>query len=145
MPMSVLAPGQLQYALAALLMLTGLYGMLAKTNLARKLMAMNVMQVAVIVFFIALAVRSDGSPPIEIEHADIDADMFSPEARLDPSRRERVADHHPTRTEISESAVDARLPGLLRLDRQLRIGKASILQRGQHIENDATLEGNLAF
>ena len=69
MPMSVLAPGQLQYALAALLLLTGLYGMLAKTNLARKLMAMNVMQVAVIVFFIALAVRSDGSPPIEIEHA----------------------------------------------------------------------------
>ena len=66
--MSVLVPGQLQYALAALLLLTGLYGMLAKTNLARKLMAMNVMQVAVIVFFIALAVRSGGSPPIEIEH-----------------------------------------------------------------------------
>ena len=70
-PMSVLAPGQLQYALAALLMLTGLYGMLAKTNLARKLMAMNVMQVAVIVFFIALAVRSGGSPPIEMERAAI--------------------------------------------------------------------------
>ena len=67
--MSLPLPGQLQYALAALLMLTGLYGMLAKTNLARKLMAMNIMQVAVIVFFIALAVRSGGSPPIEIEHA----------------------------------------------------------------------------
>ncbi len=60
--------GQLQYALAAVLLLIGLYGMLVKTNFARKLMAMNVMQVAVIVFFVSLAVRSGGTPPIEIEH-----------------------------------------------------------------------------
>ncbi|MDA1094195.1 MAG: cation:proton antiporter subunit C [Acidobacteria bacterium] len=66
--MSQLGLGHLQYTLAMVLLLIGLYGMLATTNLARKLMAMNVMQVAVIVFFISLAVRSGGSPPTEVEH-----------------------------------------------------------------------------
>ena len=67
--MSAIEGGQLQYVLAATLLLIGLYGMLVKTNLARKLMAMNVMQVAVIVFFVSLAVQSGGTPPIELEHA----------------------------------------------------------------------------
>ncbi len=66
--MSVIAWGQLQYVLAATLLLVGLYGMLVKTNFVRKLMAMNVMQVGVIVFFVSLAVRAGGTPPIEIEH-----------------------------------------------------------------------------
>ena len=54
--------------LAALLLLIGLYGMLVRPNLVRKLMAMNVMQVGVIVFFVSLAMRAGGTPPIEIEH-----------------------------------------------------------------------------
>ena len=66
--MSLIVWGQLQYALAAALLLVGLYGMLVKTNFVRKLMAMNVMQVGVIVFFVSLAVRTGGTPPIEIEH-----------------------------------------------------------------------------
>ena len=65
--MSLVAWGQLQYVLAAVLLLVGLYGMLVKTNFVRKLMAMNVMQVGVIVFFVSLAVRAGGTPPIEIE------------------------------------------------------------------------------
>lgn len=65
--MSVIAWGQLQYGLAAVLLLIGLYGMLVKTHFVRKLMAMNVMQVGVIVFFVSLAVRTGGTPPIEIE------------------------------------------------------------------------------
>ena len=65
--MSLIAWGQVQYVLAAVLLLIGLYGMLVKTNLVRKLMAMNVMQVGVIVFFVSLAVRDGGTPPIEIE------------------------------------------------------------------------------
>ena len=66
--MNVIAWGQLQYVLAALLLLIGLYGMLVRPNLVRKLMAMNVMQVGVIVFFVSLAMRAGGTPPIEIEH-----------------------------------------------------------------------------
>lgn len=63
----MIAWGQLQYVLAALLVLIGLYGMLVRLNLVRKLMAMNVMQVGIIVFFVSLAVRAGGTPPIEIE------------------------------------------------------------------------------
>ena len=65
--MSLIAWGQLQYGLAGVLVLVGLYGMLVKTHFVRKLMAMNVMQVGVIVFFVSLAVRAGGTPPIEIE------------------------------------------------------------------------------
>jgi multicomponent Na+:H+ antiporter subunit C len=56
----------LNYWLAALLVLIGLYGMLAQRNLVKKLMAMNILQVAVILFFIALAVKSGATVPIAI-------------------------------------------------------------------------------
>ena len=52
------------YVLAVLLLLVGLHGMLARRNLVRKLMAMGVLQVAVIVFFIAAAAKSSAHPPI---------------------------------------------------------------------------------
>ncbi len=58
--------GHLNYGLAALLLMIGLHGMLVRPNLVKKLMAMNVMQVAVIMFFISLAVKTGGTPPIEI-------------------------------------------------------------------------------
>ena len=61
--------GQLTYWLASALLLLGLYGMLAKPNLVRKLMAMNILQVAVIIFFIALAAKSGATAPIAIEGA----------------------------------------------------------------------------
>lgn len=52
------------YTLSALLFLIGLYGILSRAHLVRKLMAMNILQVAVIVFFITLAYKSDATPPI---------------------------------------------------------------------------------
>ena len=55
---SVEVNGYLHYWLSAALLLIGLYGMLARPNLIRKLMAMNVLQVAVIMFFIALSAKS---------------------------------------------------------------------------------------
>ena len=58
--------GYLNYWLAALLLVIGLHGMLVRPNLVKKLMAMNIMQVAVIMFFISLAVKSGGTAPIEI-------------------------------------------------------------------------------
>jgi multicomponent Na+:H+ antiporter subunit C len=54
----------LDYSLAALLFLVGLYGMLARPHLVRKLMAMNILQVAVIVFFILIGYKTDATPPI---------------------------------------------------------------------------------
>lgn len=58
---------QLHYWLSAALLLIGLYGMLAKPNLVRKLMAMNILQVAVIMFFISLAAKSGATVPIAVE------------------------------------------------------------------------------
>ena len=59
--------GQLHYWLTASLLLIGLYGMLAKPNLVRKLMAMNILQVAVIMFFISVAAKSGATVPIAVE------------------------------------------------------------------------------
>ena len=62
--------GQLHYWLSAALLLIGLYGMLVKPNLVRKLMAMNILQVAVIMFFISVAAKSGATVPIAVEGDD---------------------------------------------------------------------------
>jgi multicomponent Na+:H+ antiporter subunit C len=62
--MEVHVLGYLNYWLAASLLLIGLYGMLAQRNLVKKLMAMNILQVAAILFFIALADKSGATAPI---------------------------------------------------------------------------------
>lgn len=54
------------YWLAVALLCLGLHGMLARRNLVKKLMAMNIMQVAAIVFFITLADKTGGTAPIEV-------------------------------------------------------------------------------
>lgn len=54
----------LDYTLAAGLFLIGLYGILARPHLVRKLMAMNILQVAVIVFFVTLGYKNEATPPI---------------------------------------------------------------------------------
>lgn len=61
--------GHMNYGLAALLLLIGLHGMLIRANLVRKLMAMNILQVAVILFFIALADKTGATAPIEVPGA----------------------------------------------------------------------------
>jgi multicomponent Na+:H+ antiporter subunit C len=58
--------GTVNYWLAAILLLIGLHGMLRQSNLIKKLMAMNIMQVAVIMFFISLAMKHGGTAPIEL-------------------------------------------------------------------------------
>jgi len=56
-----------EYWLAALLLFWGVYGVLASNHLLRKLMAMNIMQVGVIVFFIALAAKSGATAPVVVD------------------------------------------------------------------------------
>ena len=58
------------YWLASALLLVGLYGMLVPSNLIRKLMGMNILQTAVIVFFMALAAKTGAAPPIAVEHGE---------------------------------------------------------------------------
>jgi len=52
------------YSLAAILLVVGLAGMTLLPNLLRKLMAMNVMQVAVMVFWVALSWKEGARTPI---------------------------------------------------------------------------------
>jgi len=58
----------LHYWLSVTLFLVGIYGMLIKPNLIRKLMAMNILQVAVIIFFITIAVKDQATVPIAQSH-----------------------------------------------------------------------------
>ncbi len=59
--------GTAQYFLTTVLLMVGLYGIVARQHLLRKLMAMNILQVAVIVFFIALSAKSGATVPVVIE------------------------------------------------------------------------------
>lgn len=72
--------GRADYWLAASLFLIGLYGMLARPHLVRKLMAMNILQVAVIVFFILIAYKNGATPPITRygEHISAAQDYINP-------------------------------------------------------------------
>jgi multicomponent Na+:H+ antiporter subunit C len=54
----------IDYWLTAALLLIALYGLIASPNLLRKLMALNMLQSAVIVFFIQLGAKSGAAPPI---------------------------------------------------------------------------------
>jgi multicomponent Na+:H+ antiporter subunit C len=51
------------------LMMTGLYAMIAKRNLVKKIIGMNILQTAVILFFISLGAKKDATIPI-IAHGD---------------------------------------------------------------------------
>lgn len=52
------------YSLVLILLFLGLYGMIVSNNYMKKMMAMNVMQVAVIFFFLCFAQKEGGMIPI---------------------------------------------------------------------------------
>jgi len=51
------------------LMMIGLYGIVAKGNLIKKIIGMNILQTAVILFFISIGAKQKATIPI-IEHGD---------------------------------------------------------------------------
>ncbi len=59
--------GTAEYFLTIVLLLVGLYGIVARQHFLRKLMAMNILQVAVIVFFITLSAKSGATVPVVIQ------------------------------------------------------------------------------
>ena len=52
------------YALVLILFFLGLFGMIVCKNYMKKLMSMNIMQVAVILFFLCFAQKSGGMIPV---------------------------------------------------------------------------------
>ncbi|MBM4284447.1 MAG: NADH-quinone oxidoreductase subunit J [Deltaproteobacteria bacterium] len=50
------------------LMMVGLYGMIAKNNLVKKIVGMNIFQTAIILFYVSIGVKKGATIPI-IEHS----------------------------------------------------------------------------
>ena len=66
------------YWLTTALLVIGLYGMVGKRNLVKKLIGMNIFQSAIILFFIAGSVKEGASVPIiqDATHGAIDASAY---------------------------------------------------------------------
>ena len=55
---------KLNYWVYIALMMIGLYAMIAKNNLVKKIIGMNILQTAVILFFISIGAKKDATIPI---------------------------------------------------------------------------------
>jgi multicomponent Na+:H+ antiporter subunit C len=56
--------GKFNYWIYILLIIIGLYGMMAKNNLMKKLIGMNIFQWAIILFYISIGAKRGGTIPI---------------------------------------------------------------------------------
>lgn len=61
---------KIPYWAVILLMMTGLYGMIAKKNLLKKLVGMHIFQTAIILFFILMSYKKGATLPIITEKAE---------------------------------------------------------------------------
>ncbi len=52
------------YWLYVILMMIGLYGMIAKNNLIKKIVGMNIFQTAIILFYVSIGYKHDATIPI---------------------------------------------------------------------------------
>ncbi len=62
--MSINFISNLIYSLIAVMFFTGIYGIISKKNLIKKVIAMNIMQVSVIFFFLTLGLKMNATIPI---------------------------------------------------------------------------------
>ena len=65
-----------EYWMTAVLFVIGLYGVTMKRNLVKKLIGLNLMQSAAILFVVALGMRRGGGVPIVPAHGDVAADAI---------------------------------------------------------------------
>lgn len=56
--------GHANYFVYIMLMMIGLYGMMAKKNLVKKLVGMNIFQWSLILFFVSIGAKEGGTIPI---------------------------------------------------------------------------------
>ncbi|MDQ7791654.1 MAG: Na+/H+ antiporter subunit C [Desulforudis sp.] len=61
--------GKYNYWICIALMMVGFYGMIAKENLIKKIIGMNIFQTAVFLFYISMSKVHGGTAPIEWHHA----------------------------------------------------------------------------
>ncbi len=70
--------GKYNYWIYVLLMMIGLYAMIGKKNLMKKVIGMTIFQTAIILFFISTGVKRGGTLPIALEGATRAADYVNP-------------------------------------------------------------------
>lgn len=68
------------YWIFIILMFTGLYGVIAKNNIIKKLIGMNIFQTSIILFYVSLSAKLDGTIPIITE-----TDKHKPDTLIDAS------------------------------------------------------------
>lgn len=66
------------YMLALILMAVGVYGMISCGNYMKKLICMNIMQVAIIFFFLTFGQKDQATLPVLLE------DVFGPDSYINP-------------------------------------------------------------
>ncbi len=64
-------PGLYNYWIVILLMMTGLYVVISKSNLLKKVIGLNVFQVSVIMFYVSMGKVKGGTAPILVEGQDV--------------------------------------------------------------------------
>ncbi len=79
--------GKYNYWLYVILMMIGLYAMIAKNNMIKKLVGMNIFQTAIILFYVSIGYKRDATIPIiesahgghgDLHHAIHAADYINP-------------------------------------------------------------------
>jgi multicomponent Na+:H+ antiporter subunit C len=65
----VIEPGLYNYWLCVVLMMTGLYVVMAKGNLVKKVIGLNLFQVSVIMLYVTMGKVEGGTAPIVVEGA----------------------------------------------------------------------------
>jgi len=68
--------GHMNFWLFTVLMMTGLYIVVAKGNLVKKIVGLNIFQTAVFMFYISLGKVTGGTAPIFPVHGDVDPDAI---------------------------------------------------------------------
>ena len=66
----MLDPGLYNYWIVILLMMTGLYTVISRGNLIKKVIGINVFQVSVIMFYVSMGKVAGGTAPILVENGE---------------------------------------------------------------------------
>ena len=82
------------YWIYVILMMIGLYAMITKKNLIKKLIGMSIFQTAIILFFVSVGVKRGATIPIISHHGDHDAAQVEQAADLKDAPHAPAADAH---------------------------------------------------
>lgn len=68
--------GRLNYLVHLSLMMIGLYGMLAQKNLIKKVIALNILQWSIILFFVSIGAKKGATIPIILHEVGTKAELY---------------------------------------------------------------------